>query len=179
MQQQHRKAEEKYALIRDQARSITQDLLPYGEKSAISLEAIDHRALSQFKIWQDSTERLVHWPWDTGYREYAKQHPKRFEMATWYHNTLCSLSIGRPTYSGSRMRLDFVERRPGINPLKGKIAAINLTAIEVYARLIDAQEVRIMHPDENLLDYYASFGYSSGLLKLRGTSSHYICKKLV
>lgn len=77
------------------------------------------------------------------------------------------------------MRLDFAERRPGINPLKGKIAAINLTAVEVYARLIDAQEVRIMHPDENLLSYYASFGYSSDLLKIRGTTSHYISKILV
>ena len=175
----HKQAEDKYESIREYARLITLELIPYAEKHAISLEGINHKAILKFKIWQHSPERMVHWEWGIGAADYRKRYPKRFEMATWYHNTLCGLTLGRPTTGGSRMRLDFVERRPGINPLKGKIAAISLTAIEVYARLIDAHEVRIMNPDENLLDYYSSFGYSTKLFKIRGSTSNYLRKQFV
>ena len=94
-----------------------------------------------------------------GSQTYRRRYPNRFEMAIWYGSMHCGLTLGRPTYRGTKVRLDFVERTPGINPLTRRIVPISITAFEAYARLIDAYEVRIMFPAEGLISYYARFNY--------------------
>ena len=74
---------------------------------------------------------------------------------------MCGLALGRPSYNATRVRLDFIERVPGANnPLTGRVTPISTTAFEVYARLVDAAEIRIMFPEASLIEYYSSLGYA-------------------
>jgi hypothetical protein len=159
MQATHKLAEEKYRDIRQVAYDITQEELPYQDRSAIKLTEINSLALSSCNSWSLSEHRRVHWDWEFGVRTYRRRYPNRFELAIWYNNALCGLSLGRPTYSGAKVRLDFIERTPGQNPLTGRVTPISVTAFEVYARLIDASEVRIMFPEQALIEYYSSLKY--------------------
>lgn len=159
MQASHRIAEKKYRNIRQIAYEITQEELPYQDRSAIKLTEVTSEALSRSETWAFSSERRVYWDWKFGVNTYRKRYPNRFELAIWYHDNLCGLSLGRPSYSGTRVRLDFIERTPGYNMLTGRIAPISITALEVFARLIEASEVRIMFPEETLIEYYSSLSY--------------------
>jgi hypothetical protein len=72
-----------------------------------------------------------------------------------------------------------IERTPiNYNPLIGRVTPITVTAYEVYARLIDATEVRIIESAQELITYYSSFNY----LFVKGTGTDmnpsYLFKKL-
>ena len=179
MQQSHKNAEEKYTNIRTIAYELTMDELPYQDRAAIKITDINNIALTSSRAWALSGERRVHWDWTFGVKTYRKRYPNRFELAIWYGGYLCGLALGRPSYNATRVRLDFIERVPGENnPLKGRVTPISTTAFEVYARLVDAAEVRIMFPDVNLIEYYSSLGYAY----VQGTGSDnnpdYLFKKL-
>lgn len=168
MQTSHKNAELKYSNIRKITYELTMDELPYQDKNSILLTEITRNALSSFCSTSHIQDRKVNWDWNFGIRSYRKRYPNRFELAIWYHKTLCGLSIGRPSYNGTRVRLDFIERTPGhSNPLKGRVTPIAVTAYEVYARLIDASQVRIMSPAEELISYYTSLNY----IFVKGTGS--------
>lgn len=157
MQVSHRTAEEKYKNIRRIAHEITVEELPYQDRNAISLTDINAAALNAISCVKG---RGVDWDWSFGVRSYRARYPNRFELAIWYSSTVCGLSLGRPSYHGSRVRLDFIERVPGANnPLVGRVTPIAVTAYEVYARLIDARQVRIISPAEALIEYYTSLNY--------------------
>jgi len=160
MQASHKIAEEKYKQIRRIAYEITEEELPYQDKKSISLTEITNLALVKAKVWSFSEHRRVDWDWSSGSNTYKKRYPNRFELAVWYNNVLCGLSVGRPSFHGSRVRLDFIERSPGINPLTGRVTPISTTAFEVYARLIDAKQIRIMFPKPALIEYYSSLEYT-------------------
>lgn len=119
---------------------------------------IDAVALLQAKNWSLSPRRHVDWDWIKGYNLFKFRYPKRFEMALWQNNKLVSLTLGRPTYAGGRMRLDFIEASPD-KPKELKVFEISLFAIGTYAKALGAHELRIMHPiNERVRDYYARFG---------------------
>src|SRR5690554_5373105 len=138
MQLTHRSAERKYSEFRQVAMDSVRRRLPYADKSKISLRNIDGSALSESEKWECLRDRQVDWPWKTGYCHYSFSYPKRFELAIWYDNLLCSLSLGRPSYMGTRLRLEFIESRPAEHPLAGRVTPIVLSVAEVYAGLIGA-----------------------------------------
>ncbi|WP_086932698.1 hypothetical protein [Agarilytica rhodophyticola] len=119
----------------------------------------------------------MNWDWEGGgYDEYSFRHPKRFEMATWYGSKLASLCLGRPSYMGGHLRLDFAEANPSENPLKGRIIPIILSAGELYASIIGASEIRLIDPiDSKLVNYYSSFGYR---YVSHNVKKHYLVKDL-
>lgn len=166
MQLSHSAAEEKYRNLRRIAYEITMDELPYQDSKVISLTEINNKALA---VFSSSQNRSVDWEWDFGVKSYRKRYPNRLELAIWYNNLICALSIGRPSYHGTRVRLDFIERTPGLNnPLKGRVTPIAVTAYEVYARLINASQIRIVRPAEELVNYYSSLNY----VFVKGTDSN-------
>jgi hypothetical protein len=179
MKPTHKAAEERYQNTRELAYDITQSELPYQDKSAIKLTEITSDALRMICSSDMEVKRKVDWSWEFGVRVYRKRYPNRFELALWYNSTLCGLSLGRPSFNGTRVRLDFIERIPiNHNPLIGRVTPITVTAYEVYARLIDATEVRIIEPAQELITYYSSFNY----LFVKGTGTDmnpsYLFKKL-
>lgn len=159
MKASHKIAEDKYRNIRAIAYEITMEELPYQDKSSIVLSEITDSAIFSFNSLSRNLERKVDWDWKFGAQMYRNRYPNRFELAVWYNNTVCGLSLGRPSYNGTRVRLDFIERVSGVNALKGRVTPIAVTAYEVYARLINASQVRIINPAQALITYYSSLNY--------------------
>jgi len=84
------------------------------QKESISFQPLDMRALKELRKWENTGLRKAawDWDWDTVLGSY-KSHPKKFDVTLWHKDfTLCSASIGRPTYGGSKIRLDIIEANP-------------------------------------------------------------------
>jgi hypothetical protein len=153
----HQEAERRYDGIRRVALSAAQRAAPSG----LRYDLLTPAALNAAVTWASASDRLVTWDWFTGYSAFKFRYPKRFELALWEHSGLIALSLGRPTYNGGNLRLDFVEARPKELGNRTALMAHILMAYGVYARLLDAKEVRIMHPiNDEVRDYYAAFGYT-------------------
>ncbi|ARU55606.1 hypothetical protein OLMES_1531 [Oleiphilus messinensis] len=176
----HQDAERRYESLREMARNSIGNELPYTDRSNIHLRGICQKALLQAKLWDNDPKRLVDWPWDSGYQDYSYRNPKRFELATWYGNTLAGLSLGRPSYAGTRLRLEFIESRPSSSPLKGRIVPITISVAELYANIIGADELRIIDPvDQKLVEYYTSFGYRYKTAVSEKNHKHYLVKAIL
>jgi hypothetical protein len=157
----HQDAEHRYETYRSMVREHVKEALPYGDSSQISLSGLDSKALSQAKLWREIPERKVDFNWEADTKTYRKMYPKRFELAIWYQNRLESLSLGRPSFNGGRLRLELTERIAGHSMLKGRAFAITELALIAYANLLGADEIRIMEPiNENVRDFYVKKGYS-------------------
>jgi hypothetical protein len=166
MKQTHKITESQYDLIRDKARGIAAGALPMvmtnsasqgiNVRGAVSLTGIDFRAKTQAKTWQSSPFRRVDWPWMKSVGSYAWSNPKRFELAIWYKDLFLSgLALGRPTWSGNKLRLDFIEASPQRNALTGLVVDITIIAAEAYADAIGASQIRIMNPiNEKVRNHY-------------------------
>lgn len=154
-------AEQRYDQFRRLALEYAQDDLSARNINNLRLSTITAEALAVSKLWDRSVTRRVDWDWVDGYGAFKFRHPKRFEIAVWQQKNLITLSMGRPTYHGSALRLDFVEARPrdlGDRPSTFKEV---LLAYGVYARMINASQIRIMNPiNDDIKGYYEAFGYT-------------------
>lgn len=176
----HIEAENRYGNFRKLARDAIQQELPYSDRGNIRLTEVSQQALIYTKIWAADINRKVDWQWIEGYRNYSFRHPNRFELATWYGNALAGLSLGRPSYAGTRLRLEFIEASPTNTPLKGRIVPITISVAELYANIIGASELRIIDPvDKKLIEYYSSFGYRYCDGKTESNQKHYLVKVLI
>lgn len=155
----HHDAESRYSLIRNQALQTVNEIMR-EEGSSLKLTLIDGEALNAFKAWKKAANRVKNWDWVLGYETYRFRYPKRFELALWYSNKLIGLSMGQPTYNGTAMRLDVVEAAPSELGDRPSIFETVLLSYSVYARLLNAREIRIMHPVNSAVrKYYEKFGY--------------------
>lgn len=153
-------AEKRYTILREQGLKAAVRI--YCELGIDNLKAtiIIHEALLSSKQWSQSTTRRYNWDWLDGYGSFRFRYPKRFEMALWQTNDLIGLSMGRPTYNGTALRLDIVEASPSDLAERPSIFPFILVAYNTYARLIHASQLRIMDPvNEQVKQYYESFGY--------------------
>ncbi len=152
----HVDAEQRYEKLRKIALEAAQE----GASNNLKFRTITAAALNATKLWGRSPARRVEWDWLDGYGSFKFRYPKRFEMAIWHHNILISLSLGRPTYQGSALRLDFVEARPRDLGDRPSVFDEVLVAYGIYARMINAKQIRIMHPiGDDVKAYYETFGY--------------------
>lgn len=170
MKRTHRVTENLYEDIRTKAREIAAESLPLimtngsGQaihvRSSVTLTGIDHRARLQANAWHSSPFRRVDWPWMKSAGTYAWLNPKRFELAIWHKNLyLSGLALGRPTWSGNKLRLDFIEAAPEKNALTGLITDITIIAAVAHATAIGASQIRIMNPiNEKVKKHYLSTG---------------------
>lgn len=153
-------AERRYSKIRKEALAVATEIVQSGGNASLKLSEIDAKALSVSKTWELSPARLADWDWVAGYNIFRKRYPKRFEMALWETGKLIGLSIGRPTYHGTALRLDVVEAAPLDLGERSSIFDSVLVAYGVYARLINAKEIRIMNPiNKEVRSYYEKFDY--------------------
>jgi hypothetical protein len=102
------------------------------------------------------------WSWLEASKKYTKRYPKRFEFAIWYRNKLCGLSYGRPSYAGTRMRIELIEAAPRVgNPLGSRrVVPITIMSATAYAGILGAKELRIMRPAAALIGYYESLDFT-------------------
>jgi hypothetical protein len=152
----HFDAEKRYSELRKQALSATMSVLD----NKITLSEINSNALSATRLWNKSQIRIKDWDWFEGYSCFKFRYPKRFEMALWHSNKLIGITMGRPTFYGSAMRLDIIEASPSDLGDRPSIFESVLVAYGIYARLINAKQIRIMNPvNDAVKSYYESFGY--------------------
>jgi len=160
MQATHLSAERKYKEYRAEVFKYVKEALSYSDSDDIHLKDIDFSALCQARLWEKIPERKVDFKWETDCQIYRKRHPDRFEIAIWHQNRLESLALGRPSFNGTRLRLELVERLAGNSILKGRAFQITELALIAYANLIGAEEIRIMQPiNESVKNYYVGRGY--------------------
>ena len=125
---------------------------------SLKAKLIDHAALSQSQSWGLSQKRRVDWDWIAGYGAFKYRYPKRFEMALWHNSTLEGLSLGRPTYSGAKLRLDFIEGNPN-KPANVSVFQPTFIAMVAYAHALGADELRVMSRiNAAVKQYYEKFG---------------------
>lgn len=153
----HQDAERRYNEIRKTALRVIASQVSQG--LSLSFKLIDESALKASKLWALSSDRLVDWDWVNGYGSFKFRYPKRFELALWHKNELVSLSLGRPTYAGTSLRLDVIEKNPDENELKVFPAVI--AAMAVYATALSASEIRVMNPINDIVkNYYTKEGFT-------------------
>jgi len=156
----HLDAEKRYSVIRKEALAAATEVVRNSGKQSMTLSGIDSQALAAFRSWEKSRTRVKDWDWIEGYNIFRFRYPKRFEMALWETNNLIGLSMGRPTYQGTALRLDVVEASPLDLGERLSIFDSVLVAYGIYARLINAKQIRIMHPvNKTVISYYEKFSY--------------------
>ena len=150
----HIDAERRYDKIRrDALKAIS---IQIDSIQNLEFKLIDDLALSAAKKWNESDNRLVSWEWEN-YGQFKMSYPKRFELALWHNNHLTSLSLGRPTYNATGLRLDFIERNSDYEDVK--VFQITLAAMNVYADALGAKELRVMNPiNDEVKKCYETFG---------------------
>ncbi len=135
--------------------------MSYHDSENIRLSDLDFKAINQSRLWESIPERKVDFNWDNDYKIFKKRYPKRFELAIWYQGRLESLSLGRPSFNNSRVRLELIERVAVNSMLKGRAFLITELALIAYANLLGAGEVRIMSPiNHDVRDFYIRRGYN-------------------
>lgn len=156
----HKDAEERYTIIRKAVLDELNREFHSSNQNSIKAKLIDSAALAQSERWNLSSKRKVDWAWGEGYSTFKFRHPKRFEMALWHNNLLVSLSLGRPTYQGTKLRLDFIEGNPD-KPSSVKVFEPTFLAMVGYAQALGAKELRIMNPiNGDVKRYYERFGFA-------------------
>lgn len=156
----------RYEALRQVAREVAHDSLApvlvgkSGQavsKAHIELGGFDQKCEKALRVYQRSSHRRVSWDWDEVRKSYRSE-PKRFELAIWHRGyILCGASIGKPTWNGSKLRLDYIEANPEGSLLEGRTTDIALVAATAYARSIGAVQLRIMKPvNENVKNHYLS-----------------------
>ncbi len=173
----HKQVTVKYEDARQNARKIAEEALPQHLKGKLKLKGVDRAALAAFSVWQSIPERKVDWDWNFASR-YCFRYPKAFDLSVWHGNSLCSLTLGRPTFKGTEMRLDFIEKTPINSLFNREMFRVSLLAYETYGDLIGARKIRIMEPTNNkLIDYYMSYGGFSYVGPKKG-NPHYLVREL-
>lgn len=158
MKATHRDAEQRYTTYRKAViDEVNKDFISQKE-SLYKATLIDNEALIKSVRWEQSPKRRVDWDWINGYSTFKFRYPKRFEMALWYKNKLASLSLGRPTYNGHSLRLDYIEGSPEKSE-NVKVFEPTLIAMIAYAEAIGANELRVMNPINTAVrQHYERFG---------------------
>ena len=156
----HIDAENRYSILRREALNAASEILENSRSSRIKLTEISHHALTLSKVWKTSSKRIKDWDWVEGYAVFKFRYPKRFEMALWDSEKLIGLSMGRPTYQGTALRLDVVEASPSDLGERPNIFEAVLLGYGIYARLINAKQIRIMNPvSDKVREYYERYNY--------------------
>jgi hypothetical protein len=128
------------------------------DDQSIRLKLVDNSTYAAFRQWDKQPERIKDWDWPTTLQEWKMKFPKRFEAAAWKDNKLAGLSLGRPTYAGTGLRLDYIEKAP-ITDIR--LVETMLVALTAYGTLLGANHLKIMHPVNTAVrDYYVSFGFT-------------------
>lgn len=145
----------------------------------VKLTPINSSALAKYELWPNN-DRLPPnggWDWKSWVEHYRNKHPKRFEAAIWFGSTLCGLLLGKMSGRNVHIRLEVLEGSTDTtHPLKGRVAYIALSAVEMYGYALGAKESRIIDPVDGAINSYKKLGYN--LFPASKGSPRYLAKNL-
>lgn len=155
-------AEAKYRDIRLAALQAAQDLCADGLGEPVRLTLIGPEALAGQESWIGHPARRFEWPWRNMAGDLRRSEPSRFERAIWHGATLCGLSLGR--LRANFCRVDYLEGSPlPDHPLRGKVAAVMLTAAVAYATATGKREIHLTDPLPAVVPHYLTLGFQLAL----------------
>ncbi|MDV2081238.1 hypothetical protein [Marinobacter xestospongiae] len=139
--------------------------VPYAiNMPLVKLTPINNLALAKYREWSVGTTTRKPpnggWDWATWSAVYREKYPKRIEIAIWYGGTLCGLALGKMSEKNVHVRLEVLEGSTSpIHPLKGRVAYIALTAVEMFGYALGAEESRVIDPVDGAIRSYGKLGY--------------------
>lgn len=123
--------------------------------SEVRFEPIDAEALAVYQSWDDpifSWEDVVVW---------KAREPLSLDIAIWFEQELCGLCFANPNNSRQRIRIVRLEGKPGkAHPLKNRIAALALLAIDEFARIIGSQVIEVQEPMPGAIPVFQQLGFT-------------------
>lgn len=150
----------KYEEIR---RDIYREMPLAVNMPGVRLTPINQAALSYYKKWPaiDRVPPNGGWDWESWSTYYKEKYPKRFDIAIWFGNTLCGLALGKMSEKNIHVKLEVLEGSTNsTHPLKGRVAYISLTALEMFGYALNAKEARIIDPVHAAITSYTNLGYN-------------------
>ncbi|MGY2293655.1 N-acetyltransferase [Pseudomonas sp. SDO528_S397] len=154
----------KYLVFQSQARKSTVEFfgsritLGSGQAldgSLVRLDVIDRQALEAFYLWEGE----VRFPWED-VPAWKVSDVKGFDLAIWYEQHLCGLCYATPRDSKITIKMVLLEGSPDkCHPLRGFIAALALSAIDAYARMIGCKYIEIQDPESGVVPLYEQLGF--------------------
>jgi len=145
----------------DKIRALTLEVAQRSVDGQFRLTTITSQALQATQTWDSSALRKYDWDWVKNYGFYRANYPKRFEIAVWEQSQLSAISLDRPTYNATGLRLDVVEAMPRDLGNRSNVFDVIILAYEIYARMINASHIRIMNPvNDTVKAFYERYGYT-------------------
>ncbi|MFJ4348360.1 N-acetyltransferase [Pseudomonas sp. NPDC089401] len=122
------------------------------------MEPITHEVIATCLAWGEGAPLF---PWDE-VSSWKVHDPKGFDLSIWYGPELCGLCYASPRKSRLRIKVILLESKPDkAHPLKGEIASLALTAIDLYARMLGCREIEIQDPVHAVRPLYEALGFTS------------------
>jgi len=171
-------AERRYRELRALAYRDAEEALA-GAGIAAELRAVDAAALDAFAAgWTGHPTRRMAWPWPAMAEHWRRSFPERFELAVWWGGTLCALALGKPSAGTSHLGAHFMEGSPDpAHPLKGRVIAVTLAALDSYAVLLGKAELRLVEPLPALVPLYCGPLLGFELVRPRGQAPY--CRRSI
>lgn len=122
--------------------------------SKVRFEPINRQAVEASRLWKDQ-----HFAW-CEVVEWKAREPLSLDIAIWHEEQLCGLCFANPNASRKRIRIVRLEGRPREkHPLKNRIGALALIAIEQYAQFLGSNILEIQEPLKGAVSHYQKLGF--------------------
>lgn len=145
----------KHQLFKSNARAAACSILANALAEPVAFKPIDARTLEALNDWGDES----HFSWEEIPLWQARE-PWSFDVSIWYGPQLCGLCFANPNQSRLRTRVVRLEGKPDSqHPLKNRIAALAMIAVEQYARAVGSQWLEIQEPAPGALKVYQELGF--------------------
>lgn len=119
----------------------------------VKITPINSLALAKYKCWPSvgRTPPNGGWDWASWVAHYRARHHKRIELAVWYSSVLCGLALGKMSEKNVHVRLEVLEGSTDHHhPLRGRVAYIALTAIEMFGYALGQMSLESLIPSTGL-----------------------------
>lgn len=162
----HRKNEQKYWDYRTAARLALMPALQLQYGGDINISDINEEALNQASSWTALPGNIPNpkWNWKALVNKARRQH-KRIELAIWMHKELCGLMLGKVSDRKVVVSIHYLQRNPENSLLTGEITNIAILFLDALSTILGCNEKVMMNPDQNLIEYYKTFGFDIEIKK--------------
>ncbi|MGB3123827.1 MAG: N-acetyltransferase [Pseudomonas sp.] len=125
------------------------------DASKVRFDVIDAHAVEAFYLWGGDAQ----FPWEDVH-EWKAMDVKGFDLSIWHDGQLCGLCYATPRDSNVTIKIVLLEGSPDReHPLKGLIAALALSAIDTYARVLGCCCIEIQEPRPDVVPTYERLGF--------------------